>query len=87
MRLLAPLLYAEGIHLEVKVVTAMHPPTPVEATSLGPGYPDMANTDYLQVMSPNLDGSSSATTISRTITAHRQEFDNARVIPVPNGSL
>ena len=64
----------------------MHP-TPVEATSLGAGYPDMANQDYLQVMSPNLDGSSSATTVSRTIAAHRQDLDNAPVIPVPNGSI
>ena len=65
---------------------AMHP-TPVEATSLGPGYPEVTNHEYLQVMSPNLDGSSSATTISRTVTVHRQDIENARDIPVPYGSI
>ena len=58
-------------------------------SSYSPDNPLVTNHDYLQVMSPNLDGIGFATTISRTVTVHRQDIETARAtaIPVPDGSI
>ena len=75
---------------------AMHPTlgeASLRDSSYGPGNPVVTIHDYLQVMSPNLDGIGSATTISRTVTVHRQDIETARAtanpisIPVPDGSI